>query len=150
MLRHERGRDRVFRTALALLSLGSFASSAQGQPAQAETRSKLNISVLVGEGAVHNVRQPKPTEVVIEVKDENGRPVAGAIVVFQLPAVGASGLFPGESLFATVAADEAGRAAVKGLQPNASPGKWNINVTASYQGLTVSLGITQVLSLIHI
>jgi len=104
----------------------------------------LKVSVLVGEGAVHNVRQPKPTEVIIEVRDESGRPLPGAIVVFQLPSVGASGQFPGGSLFATVPTDETGRAAVKGLQPNATPGKWNINVTASYQGLTVSLGITQV------
>jgi hypothetical protein len=104
----------------------------------------LKVSVLVGEGAVHNLRQPQPAEVVLEVMDEAGRAVPGAIVVFQLPPAGPGGVFPGENLFATVTTDEKGRAVVKGLRPNSSPGKWSINVTASYQGLTASLAITQV------
>lgn len=132
------------RAAAVVLSAGWMASALYAQAAQAEPRAKLKVSVMVGEGAVHNIRQPKPTEVVLEVMDEAGRPLSGAIVVFQLPASGASGLFPNESLFATVTTDESGRAVVKGLQANTSPGRWNINVTASYQGLTISITITQV------
>lgn len=132
------------RAAAVVLSAGWMASALFGQAAQTEPRPRLKVSVLVGDGAVHNIRQPRPTEVVLEVMDEGGQPLPGAIVVFQLPSAGASGVFPGESLFSTVTTDEQGRAVVKGLQPNASPGKWSINVTASYQGLTISVAITQV------
>jgi len=131
-------------TLMAVVSAGWITSGLYAQVAPAEAPPKLKVSVLVGEGAVHNIHQPKPAEVILEVADEAGRPLSGVIVVFQLPSGGAGGKFPTESLFSTVTTDASGRAVVKGLQPNATRGKWSINVTASYQGLTVSVAIAQV------
>jgi len=109
----------------------------------AQAGSTVKVSVLAGDGQVHSLRQPRPAEIVVEVRDQNNNPVKEAIVVFQLPANGPSGTFPDDNPFATVVTDEQGRAAVRTLRPNSVAGRWEIAVTVSYQGASVNAWIAQ-------
>ena len=61
-------------------------------PAQAQA-GQLNLVIVEGEGAINNIRQRTAREPIVQVEDENHRPVAGAAVVFALPSNGASGVF---------------------------------------------------------
>jgi len=51
---------------------------AQDQPAP----TKLNIVILEGEGAINSVRQRVAREPVVQVEDENHKPIGGAAVTF--------------------------------------------------------------------
>jgi len=103
----------------------------------------LNIVVVEGEGAINNIRQRTAREPIVEVQDENHRPVAGAAVVFSLPSQGAGGSFAGGAHSLTVITDAQGRAVAHGFQPNGVKGQFQIHVNASYNGSTGSTNITQ-------
>ena len=98
----------------------------------------LNIVIVEGESAINNVRQRVAREPIVEVTDENKRPVAGALVTFMLPGNGPSGVFANGTNSFTVATDNAGRAAARGLRLNSQPGQVQVRVSASHQGLTAS------------
>ncbi|MGH9719621.1 MAG: carboxypeptidase-like regulatory domain-containing protein [Bryobacteraceae bacterium] len=117
-------------TALSLLLI---IPPSGAQPPEAP---RLRIVIVEGDGAVNNVRQRVAREPIVEVHDENDRPVAGAVVVFTLPERGASASFLNGSKFLTVVADENGRAVARGLQPNSVAGDYEIRVSASHQGKT--------------
>jgi hypothetical protein len=99
---------------------------------------RLKIRIVEGEESVNNVRQRVAREPIVQVEDENRKPVAGAIVVFFLPAQGAGASFPGGATSLTVTTDEAGRAVARGLTANSLDGKYSMRVTASYRGATGS------------
>ena len=42
----------------------------------------LNLIVVEGEGAINNIRQRTARETIVQVEDENRKPVADAVVVF--------------------------------------------------------------------
>ncbi len=113
-----------------------------GAPAQTPAV-KLNLVIVEGDGAINNIRQRTAREPVVEVRDDNRRPVAGALILFELPSRGASGEFPGGAHSLSVTTDEQGRAVARGLQPNSDKGQFQIHVTASYGGVTSSAVITQ-------
>jgi hypothetical protein len=124
----------------AILSFSQFAvtfAQAQGVPTE------LNIIVVQGEGAINNVRQRVTHDPVIQVEDENRKPVAGAAVVFALPTEGATGQFGNGGKTLTVMTDAQGRATGTGLKANEYPGKLVIHVNVSYRGLTARTNITQ-------
>jgi hypothetical protein len=73
-----------------LLLLHGVASALQ---AQAVSAPALKILILDGEGAINSIKLGTAREPIIQVQDENDRPVAGAMVVFTLPDRGASGVF---------------------------------------------------------
>jgi len=108
--------------------------------AQAPT---LNIVIVEGEGQINNIRQRTAREPVVQVEDENHRPVAGAVVVFTTPQNGASGLFANGSHTLTVTTDDTGRAVARGLRPNTARGQYQIRVNASSQGKTANANINQ-------
>jgi hypothetical protein len=101
----------------------------------------LNIVIVESEGAINNVRQRTTREAIVQVEDQNHKPVAGAAVVFLLPDSGPGGTFAGAKSV-TVVTDNQGRAIAR-LQPNRVTGKFQVRVSASYQGLTTSSVITQ-------
>jgi hypothetical protein len=103
----------------------------------------LNIVIVEGEGTLNNVKQRVNREPIVEVEDENHKPVAGAAVVFFLPTSGPSGTFANGSQTLTVTTDATGRAAATGIHPNHTLGKMQIRVTASANGLSASATITQ-------
>lgn len=112
-------------------------------PRAQEGASKLKISILEGEGAINNVRQRTAREPIVQVTDENNRPIAGAVVLFALPDRGASGTFANGATSMTVTTDAQGKAVATGLRPNTVAGKMEIRVSASHQGQTASATITQ-------
>src|SRR5215217_5316111 len=94
---------------------------------------ELQILVIGGEGSVNNVKQRTAREPVVEVRDRNNRPVAGALVLFEAPRNGASGSFIGGSPTLRATTDAQGRAAGQGFRPNNTGGNFGLQVTASFQ-----------------
>ena len=134
-------------SALYLLASCLFAAStaaAQQNQLVAQQKDTLTISVVEGEGGRNSIRARTAVAPVVEVKDAAGKPVPGAEVVFQLPAVGPSGAFNGWLKTQTVRADAEGRARVSGYTPNTEAGRFNIKVTATSGSNTGSAVIAQV------
>jgi hypothetical protein len=113
--------------------------------ARAETPAPatLNIVIVEGDGAINNVKQRTAREPVVQVEDENRRPIAGAAVLFTLPDGGPSGMFANGAKTLRVVTDANGRAVAKGLRLNNVSGQFQIKVEASYQGANASATITQ-------
>lgn len=102
---------------------------------------KLNIEIVEGEGAVNNIRQRVAREPMIQVTDENRKPVAGAAVVFLLPNQGAGASFANGAKSLTTLTDSNGNAVARGMQANRLQGQYQMRVTVSSQGRTASLAI---------
>jgi hypothetical protein len=111
--------------------------------AEAPPAPQLQITILDGEGALNNIKQQTAREPIVQVEDENHRPVAGALVIFSLPQSGASGTFAGGSTEFDAVTDAAGHATATGLTPNKVIGKYQIQVDAKYHGLTAHTTINQ-------
>jgi hypothetical protein len=103
----------------------------------------LNIVIVEGDGAINNIRQRTAREPIIQVEDENHKPVAGAAVVFALPGQGAGGTFAGGAHTLSVVTDSQGRAVAHGFHPNTVQGQYQIHVTASNNGQTATTNISQ-------
>jgi hypothetical protein len=103
----------------------------------------LNIVVVEGEGAINNVRQRTARETIVQVEDENHKPVAGAVVTFTLPGQGAGGTFANGAQMLTVMSDAQGRAIATGLRLNKVGGKWTMRVNASFGGHTATAAIAE-------
>lgn len=112
---------------------------AQDQPAP----TKLNIVIVEGEGAINSVRQRVAREPVIQVEDENHKPIGGAAVTFLLPNQGAGASFANGARSLTVLTDDKGQAAARGLRPNNINGQYQVRVNASYRGQTTNTTINQ-------
>jgi len=108
-----------------------------------DTGLKLNLVVVEGEGAINNIRQRTAREPIVQVEDENHKPIAGAVVVFTLPEQGAGGTFAGGQHTLTVMSDNQGRAIAHGLKPNKVEGRYEIHVNASYNGQNTNTNISQ-------
>jgi hypothetical protein len=101
---------------------------------------KLMITILDGDGALNNIRQRDAREPIVQVTDENHKPVAGALVLFTIHggANGASATFEGAQTL-TVRTGEDGIAHASGMQVAKSPGSFTVSVTAT---ATVAAGVT--------
>src|ERR1022692_334718 len=86
-------------------------------PATAQVAPMLNLVVLEGEGATNNIRQRTAREPVVQVQDENHKPVAGAIIVFTLPSNGAGGAFANGARTLSMVRDRKGQAVAHGFGP---------------------------------
>jgi len=102
----------------------------------------LNIVIVEGAGAINNVRQRVAREPIVEVTDENKKPVAGALVTFMLPGNGPSGVFANGTNSMTIATDNTGRAVARGLRMNNQAGNCEMRVNVSHQGLSASTSIS--------
>jgi hypothetical protein len=111
--------------------------------AQAGANPRLKIVILEGEGAINNARQRTARDPVVEVRDENDRPIAGAVVTFALPGRGAGGSFANGAQTMTATTNAQGQATATGLQANNAAGEFQIHVTASHEGQTASTTISQ-------
>jgi hypothetical protein len=123
---------------LAVFTLCSEASWSQAPPARA-----LNITIIEGAGAINNIKGRVNREPVVQVEDENRRPIAGAAVVFFLPNQGPGGAFANGTKTLAVTTDAQGRATAAGIQRNNISGQMQIRVTASFGGQTASAVISQ-------
>src|SRR3954470_15818293 len=98
---------RLWMRALTIL-MGIAVLAAQQAP-------ELQILVIGGEGSINNVKQRTAREPIVEVRDRNNRPVAGALVLFEAPRDGASGTFLGGSSSLRATTDAQGRAVGQGF-----------------------------------
>lgn len=126
----------------AVLCVPQAPALAASPPAQAE-QAKLKIVILEGEGAVNNVRQRTAREVIVEVQDENNRPVGGAVVMFTLPDRGPTGAFANGQRISTVTTGADGRAQTMLTELNKAKGDMAIRVNASHQGARATAIVTQ-------
>jgi hypothetical protein len=111
-----------------------------------EPAHKLNLVIVEGEGAINNIRQRTAREPIVQVEDENHKPVAGAAVLFLLPERGAGGTFANGSHSLSVVTDAQGRATAHGIQVNHVKGQFQMQVTATLGGLTATAVITQTIA----
>jgi hypothetical protein len=103
----------------------------------------LVITILDGEGALNDIRQRTAREPIVQVEDENHKPIAGAAVLFTLPGSGPGGSFAeGAQTFSTIT-DSAGRAVAQGLRPNSVSGPYSIHVRVTFNGSTTETNIHQ-------
>jgi hypothetical protein len=100
----------------------------------------LRIVVIEGEDAVNVIQQKTAVAPVVEVRDQNGLPVPGAVVRFTLGGGNAS--FAGGSQTLTITTNAAGRAAASAVNPLAS-GSVQIQVQATFQGQSAAATIAQ-------
>lgn len=134
------------RTASAYaLPVGLFTFLVLGAPGWAQDAAvpKLNIVIVEGDGAINNIKQRVNREPIVQVEDENHKPIAGALVVFFLPDQGPGGTFADGSHSMMVTTNAQGRAAMSGFRPNSATGQMQIRVTASFNGQTAAAVITQ-------
>lgn len=137
-----------------VLSLGVvYALTAQILPINAQAPAsaapgKIHIVIVEGDGAINNVRQRVAREPIIQVEDENRKPIAGASVTFLLPQQGAGATFSNGARSLTVLSDNQGRAVAKGLRPNNVNGQYQIRVNAAHQGQSASAVISQTNALV--
>lgn len=103
----------------------------------------ISVHVIEGQNAINNINRPTAFEPVVEVRDEEGKPVAGASVTFQVPALGPGGTFVDGGTTLMVQTDAEGRAAARGLRPNKLTGPFDIRVTAAHAGETATAAISQ-------
>jgi len=112
----------------------------QADPADSET---LRIEVLEGEGSINNIRELTIRPPAVRVLDAEGRPVLGASVSFNTPAMGASAIFLDGANQVTIITSERGLARVEGMRPNNIVGNFEIRVVASFGGKRGTARITQ-------
>jgi len=120
-----------------LLNLWPATAWAQDSPP------KLAILVVQGEGVINDLKDQTSHESVVQVVDDNQKPVAGAAVVFFLPNDGPGGTFFDGTKSLTVTTDAQGRAIIRGIRFNRLSGQMKIRVTASFGGQTATATINQ-------
>jgi hypothetical protein len=110
----------------------------------------LQIEILDGDNALNNIQQRTAREPIVQVTDENHKPVAGAAVLFAIRSNpnGAGGSFTSATAATAgttastaagtllVTTDALGRAQAIGLRPNTIPGKYYVTVTATVGSVT--------------
>jgi len=138
---------RILVTSLAIL----IAVEAVPRFSQAQERpgsSQLRIIILDGDGAINNLRQRTAREPIVQVEDENRKPVAGAMVLFTLPDSGPGAVFANGSKSLITYTDQKGQAKASGLKPNSIAGAYQIAVNVTSQGLKAGavIGQTNVLT----
>jgi hypothetical protein len=141
---HPRGVAAVILSAFLAVPPAGLGQEKAAPPAKPSAPpGSLKIVVVQGEGAVNSIVGKTATQPVVEVRDQNDKPVAGAEVVFQLPAAGPGGIFHGWMRTQTARTNEQGQAGASGLVPNDQPGRFNIKVTAAQGDRTASVIIAQ-------
>ncbi len=116
----------------------------QAQEPAAPPRS-LQIVILSDEAPLNNISERTAREPIVQVQDENHKPVAGAIVLFFIhPGLeGAGGSFASGASSLTVETGADGIAHAPGLVVNQIKGSWQLQVTASKDGISTSRTINE-------
>lgn len=128
---------RSYHSGLAVVLSAVLICSPLGTPPAVaqEAQGGLRITIVDGDEAILNVRQRVSREAIIQVEDENRRPVAGALVTLTAPRDGASAVFSNGLNNITLTTDNSGRVVVRGIRPNSAQGKYAIRVMAVKEGL---------------
>jgi len=114
-----------------------------GLPVWGQNPISLQIVIVEGDGAINNVKQRVNREPIVQVEDENHKPVAGAAIIFFLPNDGPGGVFANGTTSLTTTTNAQGQAVARGIRFNNQAGAMQIRVAASFAGQTASAIITQ-------
>jgi hypothetical protein len=107
----------------------------------------LHIQILEGDRGVNIIKRKTAVAPVVEVRDRNNLPVAGAVVTFTAPNDGPSVVFLNGSRSITVVAEANGRATTVGLKPvNEGSFRMSVSATADSQTATATIPMTNVLT----
>ncbi len=91
----------------------------------------LQIRIIEGDAAMHTAGSRSAQPLTVQIADDSGRAVSGAAVSFRLPDDGPGGLFESGLRTEIAISDANGRATVRHMQCNATPGDFQIRVTAA-------------------
>jgi hypothetical protein len=127
----------------SLLLTSALLLNLSGLNAWAQTPAGISIVIVEGEGAINNVKERVNRELIVQVEDQNHKPVAGAAVIFFLPNDGPSGTFGNGATSLTTTTNAQGRATARGIQFNNLAGPMQVRISASYAGRTASAVINQ-------
>jgi len=105
----------------------------------------LRIVILEGEDVSNNIKERTAREPIVQVEDENHKPVAGAAVLFSIQSGSgnAGGSFLNGAKTFSGQTDANGQITAKGFHPNGHAGQFHINVTAQKGQLTSHSTIAQ-------
>jgi hypothetical protein len=118
---------------MASLNVGpSKLDNGPGQEA-APPAPALKIVILEGEDVSNNIKERTAREPIVQVEDENHKPVGGATVLFSISSqTGHAGAtFASNAKTFSGQTDANGRITARGFHPNGHAGQFHINVTAS-------------------
>jgi hypothetical protein len=115
---------------------------AQESPAPPKS---LQIVILDDETPLNNISERTAREPIIQVQDENHKPLAAASVLFAIhPAAGGAGAaFANGASTLSVVTNANGVARASGLVMNQVKGTWQLQITASKNGLTTTTTINE-------
>jgi len=105
-----------------------------GAPSPAQQAETVQIVVLEGEGAIHNIRGSNAVQLRVRLQTDDGRPLPRTPVTFVVPTTGPGGKFVDGTSVLTVLTDKEGQALARGFQPNGSVGQFPVRVSATYRG----------------
>ncbi len=114
-----------------LTFLLSFPPGAPAQQPLPAVRT-LRVIPLAGNGEQNDLERRIMAPLVVQVLDQNQRPVEGAEVVFRFPLNGPSATFPNGQTSQTTRTNSQGQAAAKGWVANNQVGSFQVQVTAAY------------------
>ncbi len=100
--------------------------------AQLPVEQSLKILVLAGNGEQNDLERKVMAPLVIQVEDQNDRPVEGAQVIFRFPITGPSATFSGGKSAVTERTNGTGQAAAVNWMANGEVGTFQVHVNASY------------------
>lgn len=106
----------------------------------------IQLRVLEGEGAVYATGSRATRGLTVQVTDESGKPVEGAIVSFTLPITGPGGTFKSGLRSEVITTPADGKAAIWGMQWNRTSGPFEIRITASKDQARAGIVSTQYLN----
>jgi len=92
----------------------------------------LKVIPLAGKGETNDLEKKIMAPIVIEVLDQEDRPLEGAEVVFRFPMSGPGAAFSGGKTSQTVRTNIQGQAAAMNWQANDQVGRFDVHVNASY------------------
>jgi hypothetical protein len=108
-------------------------SPASAQPfAQLPVEQSLKVRVLAGDGEMNDLERRVMAPLVVQVVDQNERPMEGAEVVFRFPLNGPSATFPGGKTSLTVRTNGNGQAPALNWMANGQVGTFQVHVNATY------------------
>jgi hypothetical protein len=101
-------------------------------PVVPPTAASLKVIPLAGKGEANDLERKIMAPLVVEVLDQNDRPLEGAEVIFRFPLNGPGAIFPGGKTSQTVRTDSRGQAAAMNWLANNEVGRFDVHVNASY------------------
>jgi hypothetical protein len=105
-------------------------AGAQSESAQPKPPRGITVTVVQGDGVVHELPRPPLSRLSIRVADSKGQPIRDAVTVFQFPEAGASAMFSDGSVVKVLLTNANGEA-VSEVKSNEVPGTYAPTVTVT-------------------